>query len=216
MARLWQWPLEALLAARGSLFAWVPILIGCGVAVWFALPWEPGLRFYLGAGLVAGLALWFGAAGPEIARPVAVAAGCIAIGMLACGLRVHLMQAPVLGFRYYGPIQGRIVEIDRSQTDALRLTLDRVVLDRVDPDRTPHRVRVSLHDAEQLFAFDPGQVVMLTGHLDAPQGPVEPGGFDFARMAYFDGLGAVGYTRNPVMLWSPPAAGEQGVNRLRT
>ncbi|MGL5010559.1 MAG: ComEC/Rec2 family competence protein, partial [Paracoccaceae bacterium] len=116
----------------------------------------------------------------------------------------------------YGPIQGRIVEIDRSQTDALRLTLDRVVLDRVDPDRTPDRVRVSLHDAEQLFAFDPGQVVMLTGHLDAPQGPVEPGGFDFARMAYFDGLGAVGYTRNPVMLWSPPAAGEQGVNRLRT
>jgi competence protein ComEC len=216
VVRVLAWPLEALLAARGSLFAWVPIFIGCGVAFWFDLPWEPSMRFYLGAGAVLGLASLLRLRGPDLFHPVAVAIGCVALGLLASGLRVQLVQAPVLEFRYYGPIQGRVVEIDRSQSDALRLTLDRVVLDRVDPDRTPHRVRVSLHGETLYFAPDPGQVVLMTGHLDAPQGPVEPGGFDFARMAYFDGLGAVGYTRSPVMLWQPPNGGEQVVNRLRT
>lgn len=215
--RLWERPLQGLLTAKGSLFAWVPICIGTGIAIWFALPWEPGFRFYLA--LVAAMAtvaawrLWAG----DVWHPVAVAVGCLGLGMLASGLRVQMVAAPVLEFRYYGAIQGRIIDIDRSQTDALRLTLDRVVLDRVAPDRTPVRVRVSVQDAGLIFTPpDPGQTVVLTGHLAAPQGPVEPGGFDFARMAYFDRLGAVGYTRNPVLLWAPPAAGEQWVNRLRT
>ena len=214
---LWERPLQGLLTAKGSLFAWVPIFIGAGIAIWFALPWEPARGFYvlLALGLcgVAALRRWAG----DLWQPVAVAVACVALGMLACGLRVQLVAAPVLEFRYYGAIQGRIIDIDRSQTDALRLTLDRVVLDRVAPDRTPQRVRVSVQDTALIFTPpDPGQTVLMTGHLAAPQGPVEPGGFDFARMAYFDGLGAVGYTRNPVLLWAAPAAGEQWVNRLRT
>ena len=36
--------------------------------------------------------------------------------------------AAVLNYQYYGPIEGRIVKVDRSASDALRLTLDRVVL----------------------------------------------------------------------------------------
>ena len=40
---------------------------------------------------------------------------------------------------------------------------------------------------------------MTTVHLSPPQGPVEPGGFDFRRHAWFQRLGAVGYTRVPVL-----------------
>jgi competence protein ComEC len=64
------------------------------------------------------------------------------------GLRTASVAEPVLPFRYYGPIEGRIVVIDRSQSDKPRLTLDRVVLADVAPDRTPTRVRVSLHGAQ--------------------------------------------------------------------
>ena len=53
----------------------------------------------------------------------------------------------------------------------------------VPPDRTPLKVRISLHG--EAFTPDPGQVVLLTAHLSAPEGPAEPGGFDFRRMAYF-------------------------------
>ncbi|MEY5039209.1 MAG: hypothetical protein RL472_2315, partial [Pseudomonadota bacterium] len=92
------------------------------------------------------------------------------------------------------------------------MTLDRVVLD-LPPDDTPLRVRVSLRGDAAVPV--PGQVVMLTARLAAPEGPTEPGGFDFRRMAFFDGLGAVGYSRTPVMLWDDPAPGAQIVNRFR-
>ena len=80
-------------------------------------------------------------------------------------------------------MQGRIIEVDRSQSDALRITLDAVVLDNVSPERTPLKVRISLHG--EGFTPNPGQIVLLTAHLSAPEGPPEPGGFDFRRMAYF-------------------------------
>ena len=51
--------------------------------------------------------------------------------------------------------------------------------------------------------------------LAAPEGPVEPGGFDFRRMAFFDRLGAVGYTRTPVLLLEAPAEGARPIDRLR-
>ncbi|MEL6210766.1 MAG: ComEC/Rec2 family competence protein, partial [Pseudomonadota bacterium] len=54
----------------------------------------------------------------------------------------------------------------------------------------------------------PGLSIMTTGHLSPPGGPVEPGGFDFRRHAWFQGLGAVGYTRVPVVARAPPAAGD--------
>ncbi len=208
------WPLVALQNAQGQLFGWVPVFIACGIGVWFALPYEPGLMFYAGALLVLVLAVLARLFGPELAFPLAVAGGCLMVGLLASGLRAHMVAAPMLEFRYYGPVQGRITVIDRSQTDALRLTLDRVVLEDVAPSRTPVKVRVSL--GQQPFAPEPGQVVLLTAFLSAPEGPSEPGGFDFRRMAFFNQLGAVGYTRSPVMLWAPPEDGAQVINRLRT
>jgi competence protein ComEC len=75
-------------------------------------------------------------------------------------------------------------------------------------------VRISLHGQD--VRFDPGQVVLLTAYLAAPDGPAEPGGFDFRRMAYFQQLGAVGYSRSPVLLWSEAAPGTQYINRLRS
>ena len=208
------WPLVALQNAQGQLFGWVPVFIALGIAAWFALPFEPGLAFYAAvlAGLgAAGLARLFG---PELAYPVALMLWCIAVGLLACGIRAHWVAAPMLDFHYYGPVQGRIIDIDRSQTDALRITLDQVVLEDVAPKRTPLKVRISL--GKQPYIPDPGQVVLLTAFLSAPEGPSEPGGFDFRRMAFFNQLGAVGYTRSPVMLWAEPEDGAQVINRLRT
>lgn len=203
--------LDALEAARGQLFVWVPVFIAIGISLWFALPFEPALPLYLA---VAGLGICAALVPLGALRPLAMAVACVALGFGAAGLRAHQVAAPMLDFRYYGPVQGRIVEIDRSQSDALRLTLDRVVLSDVAPTRTPLRVRVSLHDQE--FSATPGQVILLTGFLSAPDGPAEPGGFDFRRMAFFRQLGAVGYSRAPVLLWSEPEDGTQLIDRLRS
>ncbi|WP_323042671.1 ComEC/Rec2 family competence protein [Gemmobacter sp.] len=203
-----------LLAERGRLFPWVPVCMACGIGLWLGWPAEPA-GAYWGALVVAlaGLALWCAPLAPV--QPAGAALLSVALGFLLAGLRSDLVAAPVLGFRYYGPVEGRIVGIDRSQSDQLRLTLDRVVLERVPPDRTPGRVRVSLHGAQGFVDPQPGLRVMMTAHLAPPEGAVEPGGFDFRRLAWFRGLGAVGYTRTPALAQGPPNGWEAGGTRLR-
>jgi competence protein ComEC len=210
------WPLEALQSARGMLFPWIAVLIGCGIGAWFTVLEEPGVRNYLLAALTFAVAAGLGWRGPTLGRPVALAVAALVAGWLAAGVRAHSVAAPMLEFRYYGPVEGRIVGIDRSQSDALRLTLDQVVLREVSPKRTPERVRVSLQGEQPWLQPLPGQVVILTASLAAPEGPVEPGGFDFRRMAYFERLGAVGYTRTPVLLLEEPLAGALPIDRLRS
>ncbi len=208
-------PLLALQEARGHLFPLAAVAIGIGVGLWFALPFEPARPLYLAvlAGFVVALALQW--RGPELARPLGGLAVALTAGFLAAGLRGHLQQAPMLDFRYHGPVEGRVIEIDRSSSDAVRITLDRVVLREMAPEETPVRVRVSLQGDQGLHDPAPGETVVVTAHLAAPNGPVEPGGFDFRRMAYFERLGAVGYTRNPVLLLEPAAPGEEWIGRLR-
>jgi competence protein ComEC len=206
---------ELMRAQRGALFGWVPVFLAVGIGWYFSLTWEPAIivlgRIALGALFLAAFARGL----PEPARPFAAAAMLVAVGFLLAAVRAHSVAGPVLEFRYYGAVEGRIVAIDRSQSDALRITLDRVVLDRVTPDRTPHRVRLSLHgDRSADIEAEPGLQVMITGHLSGPSGPVEPGGFDFQRHAWFIRLGAVGYARTPLMGVAEPSGG-LGVFRLR-
>jgi competence protein ComEC len=208
------WPLAILAGARGALFPWVPVAMGIGVGMWFALPVEPGAALYAVASLLALAALALRIARWELVHPLAVALGCLAIGFLAAGARANLQAAPVLDHRYYGPVTGRVIEVDRSASDALRLTLDKVLLDGTAPAETPDRVRISLH-GDDSYIPDPGDVVMATASLAPPEGPSEPGSYDFARSAFFQQLGAVGYTRAPVMLWQEAEGATQAVGRLR-
>ncbi|KMW56666.1 DNA internalization-related competence protein ComEC/Rec2 [Candidatus Rhodobacter oscarellae] len=203
-------------AQRGHLFYWAPVLLAMGIGCYFALRFEPSLAHF---GAIAGLAaclLLIAAVTPPETRPIPIGSALFLLGFLLAGARAHSVAEPVLGFRYYGPIEGRIVAVDRSHSDKLRLTLDQVRLDRVRPGRTPAKVRVSLH-GERHFDPVPGLRVMMTGHLSPPQGPVEPGGFDFRLMAWFQGLGAVGYTRTPALIAAPAEQGafELWVHRLR-
>ncbi len=192
------------------------MFLAAGIGFWFSVPNEPGIGLYAVAAICFGVCVAVRLRGAELYHPLVVAIGCMAVGVLAAGLRVHLKDAPMLDFRYYGPVEGRIIGIDRSQSDKLRLTLDQVVLERTSPARMPATVRVSLHGDQDHLDPVPGMMVMMTAMLAAPEGPAEPGGFDFRRMAYFDRLGAVGYTRTPVLVLEKPLGGAQVIARVRT
>ena len=204
----------ALLAQRGHLLSWAPVAFGTGIGIYFALPAEPGMVAWLVLGAAVVLALvGMRAVAPAFA-PLLVGLALAGVGLGLAGWRARDVAAPVLTFRYYGPIEGRIVGIDRSASDALRLTLDRVVLEDVAPERTPTSVRVSLRGDQRWLVAEPGRVVLLTGHLSPPSGPSEPGDFDFRRAAWFEGLGAIGWTETPVLTKSAPGSGLR-FDRLR-
>jgi len=190
---------NALLAQRGHLFCWVPVCLGIGIGGYFGLPAEPDALLFVA--LVVPLGLIYAAS--RMVRisfaPLLVSLCLIGAGACIAKFRTDHVAAPVLGFRYYGPIEGRIVNIDRSGSDAVRLTLDQVKLDRMAPEKTPAQVRVSLHGEDIPATFSPADIIMTTGHLSPPSGPAEPDGFDFQRHAWFLQIGGVGYTRNPVV-----------------
>lgn len=194
-------------AQRGHLFLWVPVCLAIGIGGYFSLPLEPSLWGL--AGCAAGLSLggWLTWASPGAVRPYLLVFVLIAAGGGLAGLRANLVAEPVLSFRYYGPIEGRVVKIDRSGSDAVRLTLDQVVLRNLPPQETPAFVRVSMHGQQGFITPFPGMTVILTGHLAPPSGPVEPGGYDFQRQAWFQRLGGVGYTRTPVLTLRPAPTG---------
>ncbi|QBY02687.1 ComEC family competence protein [Rhodophyticola sp. CCM32] len=194
---------------------WAPVFPGLGIVWYFTRAAEPGWPVYVLTLLFALLALVAARRWRQGAGPILTALCLIAIGFSVAGLRAHLVTGPVLSFRYYGPIEGRIVRIDRSGSDKLRLTLDQVVLERMEPARVPARVRVSLHGDQRWLVPEPGARVMMTGHLGPPQGPAEPGGFDFQRHAWFLGIGAVGYTRVPALLLQPRAPRALPLTHLR-
>ncbi|ETW14201.1 competence protein ComE-like protein [Roseivivax marinus] len=198
------WRLFALSQQEGHLFPWVPVCLATGIGLYFGLRVEPPVWALAALGLAGAVGLVLARFARGRPRIGLTALTLVTAGTALAGARAHLVAGPVLDFRYYGPMEGRVVGIDRSASDAVRLTLDRVRLDRVAPSETPRRVRVSLHGAQRWLDPAPGQTVILTGHLSGPAGPAEPGGFDFQRHAWFLGLGAVGYTRTPALLLEPP------------
>ncbi len=206
---------------RGRLLLFAPVCLGSGIAAYFRLPVEPGAVAWalvgLGALALTALGVRFWPTRYTGLASLAFGLALVLGGVLVSGLRTETMRGPVLGFRYYGPVEGRIVTIDRSTSEAVRLTLDRVRLERVRPDELPVRVRVSLHGAQGYLTPEPGQRIAMTAFLGAPEGPVEPGGFDFRRMAWFDRIGAVGYTRAPALMLEPAQTGLGGlvISRLR-
>lgn len=214
--------------ARAGWFPWLPVWLSLGIGLWFALRVQPGAGSYALAALLAVGGLAVAQAAPRWGERMAIswqvadalrlgglALAVAATGFALAGARDARVAGPVLGWRYYGPVEGRVVQVDRSARDRLRITLDQVVLRDMAPAVTPRRVRLSLTDAPEGLP-PPGTRVMLTGHLGPPPGPSAPGSFDFRRQAWFEGLGAIGYTRNPVLTVAPAEpGGALAMHRLR-
>ena len=205
---LLHWLAANLLAERERWALWVPVLVGCGVGVYFWLGVEPPL--WLGA--VAVLATLAGAAAAIRAQRLvapAVAAAAVALGFGAAEFQAWWVAAPILQHRL-GPVtvEGRLVAVD-PLPEGTRIIIAPSHVDRLDAAHLPARLRVRLrHDAEGLV---PGEWLRLKAVLLPPPAPAMPGAYDFQRRAYFDRLGAVGFALGaPQRIAAPEGAGATG------
>jgi competence protein ComEC len=204
MLGVWRLFETELYRQRGHMFPWVPVCLACGIGTYFAINFEPQPVVYLWLGVGVVILAFLAWRAHMLLSPVLIALALALAGFALAGLRAHQVGGPQLGWRYYGPVEGRVIGIDRSGSDATRLTLDQVVLRNVSPERTPARVRISLHGTQGFITPQAGLRVIMSAHLSQPGGPVEPGGFDFQRHAWFLRLGAVGYTQSPVLALAAP------------
>jgi competence protein ComEC len=200
-------------AERDQLPLWVPVALGLGIAWWFVLP---GPRAWTAAAL-AGLALAAGglatARGGRLAAVAAAAGLLVAGGVALAWTRAERVRAPVLARPAVVRLDARVERVEPLPArDLVRLRLApiRVVPEggRTAPAPTlPPRVRVNLATADLPAGLAVGATVRLGARLMPPPPPVVPGAYDFARVAWFDGLGATGRGYAPVELLGPPLAG---------
>ena len=190
------WGMEA-----DRLALWSPVLFGAGALVWLGplAGTEPGPAL-VGAVLCAGLAVLCGRragqgslAAAALALPIAACA-FMAAGFAAVALRADAVSAPVIGTRSgVADVEGWVTGFSRNE-NGLRAEIAVARLGDRLPEETPRTVRIALRDE----AIPPmGSAVSCPAMLNPPPGPVAPGAHDFARRAWFEQLGGVGFVTGP-------------------
>ena len=124
----------------------------------------------------------------------------VALGFAISKVRMHTVDAPILERRLSAAtLTGMIERVEPRPARGPRITIRVYDLAGLPASQRPHRARVRILTKDD--GLQPGDVVRLKATLSPPPPPALPGGYDFARAAYFQRIGAVGFARSrPVRL----------------
>ena len=184
-------PLDAierrLEAERDQIGLWVPVALGAGIALWLLLPdrtgWLAAMAMMAGialAGMVVG-------AGRRFGRAVIVAGLAALIGMMAIWTRADWVAAPRIDRPVVAEVSGIVEAIERLPArEMVRMTI------ATDEAMLPRRVRINVDQADLLGPVPGGARIKVRARLLPPAPAAVPGGYDFARAAWFRGIGATG------------------------
>lgn len=140
-----------------------------------------------------------------------VALAFIALGVAAAGWRTDRVAAPVLERPTKTlRVEGRVEEVELQADGGQRITLSQVTAAVDGP--LPARVRIKLKSPAPV---DVGARIALRAVLLPPPQPATPGAFDFARHAWFMGLGAIGMGFGEPDILSSQDGGETWSDRAR-
>ncbi len=178
-------------AEQGRWFLWLPVFFGAGVGIYFELLEEPDFALSLGL-FIAALALRMLARAHLSAFLFTSILLCVSAGFFAAKLRTDIVAGPMLERHGAYDLEGFVEGFDRQTPKRGRaiIRLSSMKHDGSEVASRPFRVRVSVRGELTLM---PGSAVKLRAILGPPPEPVMPGGYDFARMSYYQGVGASGY-----------------------
>jgi competence protein ComEC len=196
---------------RARWFVWLPVPFGAGIAAYFSLGAEPRLWMALALPVVAlGLAGACRNAGLLYVATLALLTA--SMGFAVAKLRTEWTRAPVLAYEMRrADIEGVVELIEPRPTRGARLTIRVTAIKGLTEERRPARVRVRAMQTRE--GLKPGDAIRLRASLRPPSMPALPGGYDFARWAWFQGLGATGYAIRPPEIVTPAAVREDGIRR---
>jgi competence protein ComEC len=190
-------------AERDQLPLWLPVGLGLGTAAWFALPDGRAWAAFLLLAAALALAPQGLAPGTRWGRAASIFCLAAILGCANIWWKSERVAAPMLA-------QPRIAEFDSAIESLQRLPardLVRLVVRPRGETGLPRRLRVNIDSSKAPAGLEAGAVIRLRGYLMPPAPPAVPGAYDFARAAWFQGIGGTGRV-SVVRLVAP--AGEQG------
>ncbi len=179
---------------RDQLVLWLPVALGAGIAAWFVLPdraaWIGWMLATLGLA-IGGVVLPIGGRAGRVAT---IGGLTLALGCALVWWRADAVSAPVLARPAVVAFDGRVERIEAlAARDLVRLTLA-----PIGQSDLPPRVRVNLAEADMPDGVTRGAVIRLRARLMPPPSAAVPGAYDYARVAWFRGIGATGRAFAPV------------------
>ena len=184
---------------RDQLPLWVPVALGCGIAVWFNLAnsawWLAFMSLCAAICLFAiGMARHRRAGRALFCFALLAAIGCALIWYRSWSVAAPVLERPLVTIFNAG-IEGVEPVLAR---DMVRLTLR-----TSDNPYLPSRVRVNVPLEHVGPALQQGAVIQLRARLMPPAMPALPGAYDFSERAWFQGLGATGQALGEITILRP-------------
>ena len=185
----------------GRLVPWLAIAFGCGIILYFTADREPQLWATALLFMIAVLAVIVARKRP-LAFPLALAFAAASAGFLTATAKRAWVAHPVLAAAAWNVEVAGFVEIreERERSDRIVVRVHRIAGARL--GEPPDRVRVSVRrgTAPPVASF-----VEFKARLSPPLEPLRPGGYDFSRNLYFQGIGASGFVLGRIRTAEPPA-----------
>ncbi len=176
-------------------FLWLAPCAILGALFYAWVETEPSLFAAVGAFLLwSGLAIIIRTSSIAASRCM-MACAMIAFGFLCGTIKTRLVDAPILQSSESGQLDALVETIDHQPAGS-RLVLRPLVFNGRS-EGLPERVRVKGPRLSGAYAIVAGDQIRATVHLMPPPEAARPGGYDFARDAYFKGIGAVGSLNGP-------------------
>ncbi len=175
------------------MFLWIPVAAGAGVVIYLTADHEPSLMLIGFLALSASLCAYF-SRNHLVLYGIMVAFAAVFAGMFSAGFRNYRVAAPVLDRARIVALTGFVEQID-LRNEGARLVLRVESAEGLTLQTTPYRIRVSTRKTPN---YQAGDYVALKARLLPPSHASIPGGYDFARDAFFARIGAVGSTLGQV------------------
>lgn len=194
---------------------WLIVVAIAGIALWFSLPapqtWLAAAALALGTAGAGVFLLWHERV-PNLALALLAVGLALAFGIGLIWARSEVVGAPAVGYPQMRTMEAAILERE-EQPARERVRLIVATRDGESGEAMKLRINVPLERAAP--AMQRGAVVRLTARLMPPAAPLVPGGYDFARTAWFQGLAATGSAIGEIEVVAPPPPGWGGIAQVQ-
>lgn len=189
---------------EGRGFLWLPVCFGVGILIYFALPREPSSVGLAAIAIASVLAAWLSRHRAGLFRVTMIIA-FVALGASFMKIRTDRVAAPKIPFEQSTIVSGWVVAKDLASRGGVRIALRVHEMERFAADEAPDFVRITIRSNTESISV--GDALAITARLRPPGGPVIPGGYDFARAAYYEQIGGSGFSygaARPADIGPPP------------